>query len=127
MTTVPIFMVAGLRYLDLSGNAPGPTGLRAVARNPALRGLRTLRLCGNPHDRPGASPAHFHRFLSELDPPALRHLDLSDQPVGARAARLLAADRFRSLTRLGLKGCGLTAKTAAALRAALPDLVELKV
>jgi uncharacterized protein (TIGR02996 family) len=118
--------VSGLRYLDLSGNAVGPTGLRVVSRNPALRGLRTLRLRGGLVDPPAASPAHFHRFLAELDLPALRHLDLSNQRVGARAARLLTADRFRPLARLGLERCGLTDTTAAALRAALPDLVELK-
>jgi uncharacterized protein (TIGR02996 family) len=119
--------VAGLRHLDLSHNTLGPGGLKAVARNPALRALRTLILAGDPEFDQRLTAAHLHAFLSALDLPDLRHLVLNELPVGDRAARLLTADRFRSLTRLGLHECGVSDATAAALRDALPDLVEFVV
>ena len=40
--------------------------------------------------------------------PELRRLELTRRPVGARAARVLKHDKFRSLTRLGLDQCRLT-------------------
>jgi uncharacterized protein (TIGR02996 family) len=116
-----------LKYLSLSNNKPGPLGLRAVAGNPALRGLTTLLLnSGSERDR-SLTPSHFQDFLAKLDMPKLRHLSLSRQPVGSRAARLLADEKFRSLTRLELAGCKLTDAVVAALVAApaLQNLIEL--
>jgi uncharacterized protein (TIGR02996 family) len=119
--------LGGLEHLDLSNNQLGPLGLRAVAGSPALRGLKALLLrAGSERDR-SLSPAHFQDFLARLDVPGLRHLSLKSQRIGGRAARLLAGDKFRSLTRLDLDGCGLTDRAAAALLAspALQNLVEL--
>ena len=116
-----------LRHLDLADNGLGPTGLAALATNPALRGLRMLRLDGRPGESRGLGPAHFDRFLAKLDAPDLRHLDLSGRPVGPKAARRLTDPKFASLTRLGLRGCKLTDPAVAALVAApaLRNLIEL--
>jgi uncharacterized protein (TIGR02996 family) len=97
-----------LRRLDLANTQIGPTGLSALAANPALRGLRTLNLAGGYYDSPNLKPGHFDRFLSKLDMPDLRHLDLSGRPVGPKAARRLTDPKFASLTRLNLKGCKIT-------------------
>jgi uncharacterized protein (TIGR02996 family) len=117
-----------LRHLDLSYNALGPTGLVALRKNPALRELRALNLAGRPVDNHNLAPAHFERFLSNLDMPDLRHLDLSGRPVGPRAARKLTDPKFASLTRLGLNTCRLTDAAVAALvtAPALRNLISLE-
>jgi uncharacterized protein (TIGR02996 family) len=116
-----------LRHLDLSCNALGPTGLAALATNPALRGLRALNLAGRSGDSPGLAPTHFDRFLTKLDAPDLRHLDLSGRPVGPKAARKLTDLKFAALARLGLRGCRLTDPAVTALLGApaLRNLVQL--
>jgi len=116
-----------LKYLDLSHNTPGAAGLRAVAGNPVLRGLATLNLRTN-YDQPGGfTPAHVHEFLTKLDLPRLRHLDLWNCRIGPKAARLLAGEKFAPLTRLNLGFCNLTDAAVSALVAApaLQNLVEL--
>ncbi len=118
---------ARLKSLDLSDNALGAEGLRSLARNPALRGLTSLTL-DNPGRRSGQfSPKHFHDFLTRLDMPGLRHLSLRDCPVGPKAARLLTSEKFGSLTRLDLSGCGLTDAATRALLTSptLQNLIEL--
>ncbi|QJW96875.1 TIGR02996 domain-containing protein [Frigoriglobus tundricola] len=117
-----------LRHLSLADNALGPTGLTALVGNPALRKLRALDIGGAPHDNRGLSPAHFERFLTRLDMPDLRHLDLSGRPVGSKAARRLTDPRFGSLTRLCLKGCRLTDAAVSALvtAPALANLIQLE-
>lgn len=119
--------LTALKHLDLSYNTLGVSGLRAIAGNPALRGLTTLLLQGAEEHNRGLVPAHFHEFLSKLDMPRLRRLDLAIRPVGHRAARLLIGEKFGSLTRLDLTNCKLTAAAAKALLAAptLQNLVEL--
>jgi hypothetical protein len=118
---------AALRHLDLSYNALGPTGLAALSANPALHGLRALNLAGRASDSHGLTSAHFDRFLAKLSAADLRHLDLSGRPVGPKAARHLTEPKFAGLARLGLRGCKLTAPTAAALIAApsLRNLIQL--
>ncbi|MBP3958959.1 TIGR02996 domain-containing protein [Gemmata sp. G18] len=113
-----------LQHLDLSGNALGPTCLSALASNPALHGLRSLRLDGRPFDNRGLAPTHFNRFLTKLNMPDLRHLDLSGRPVGATAAKKLADPKFSGLRRLALKGCKLS-DTAVAKLVAAPALCNL--
>ena len=60
--------------------------------------------------------------------PQLRRLSLCGRRLGAKTARSLTADKFRSLTRLDLGDCGLTDASAAALLAApaLQNLIELR-
>ncbi len=118
-----------LKYLDLKHNAIGVRGLQTIAGNPALRGLTTLLLkCDSEreHHR-GLTEAHFHKFLTKLDMPELRHLSLSGRPLGGKTVRLLASDKFRSLTRLDLSNCKLTDAAVAALATApaLKNLIEL--
>lgn len=119
--------LTGLQHLDLSHNSQlGPAALAALAANPALSGLRTLRLTG--YGAPSAlAPAHFDRFLARLSLPELRHLDLSGQPVGPTAARRLAGPQFAPLRRLGLRACRLTDAAVAKLLTApaLQNLIEL--
>ena len=119
--------LAGLKSLDLSYNTPGPRGVRALAGNPALRGLVGLLLKGDTLHSRGLTPADIHEFLTRLNLTHLRHLDLSGRPVGGRAARLLAAEKFGSLTRLVLSECKLTDAAVAELvtAPALQNLVEL--
>jgi uncharacterized protein (TIGR02996 family) len=116
-----------LKYLDLSYSSPGARGLRSLAANPALRGLTTLLLNGTFEDSRGLTPAHFHRFFTDLDMPALRRLELTRRPIGARAAKRLTLEKFSSLTRLGLDQCKLTdtAMNALVNAPALQNLIEL--
>jgi uncharacterized protein (TIGR02996 family) len=118
-----------LKHLDLGYNALGARALQALATNPALRGLTALWLCRHAGVSRGLTPAHFEHFLRNLDMPGLRQLDLSGHPVGPKAARLLAAEKFHSLTRLVLSGCKLTGAAVATLVAApaLQNLIELDV
>ncbi len=134
LPTADVRAVAGcprfgeLRRLNLADNVIGPTGLSALAANPALRGLRMLNLAGRPAYNRGLTPTNFDRFLSKLDLPDLRHLDLSGRPVGPRAARRLTDPKFGSLTRLGLGDCRLTdpAVTALLRAPALANLIQLE-
>jgi hypothetical protein len=117
-----------LRRLNLEDNTIGPTGLSALAANPALRGLRVLNVAGGHVYNRGLTPTQFDRFLTRLDMPELRHLDLSGRPVGAKAARKLADPKFGSLTRLGLAACRLTdpAFTALVQSPALANLIQFE-
>jgi uncharacterized protein (TIGR02996 family) len=121
--------LTGLEYLDLAYDSPGARGLKALAGNPALHGLKALILAGDDYSARGLTPSHVRDFLTRLDMPRLRHLDLSRRPLGGRAARVLAGDKFAALTRLGLLDCGLTDAAVAELVAApaLQNLVELNV
>jgi uncharacterized protein (TIGR02996 family) len=120
--------LANLKHLDLSFNNIGAAGLRAIAKNPALRGLLSLNVSGQPASRGHLTPEYFHEFLSTLDMPQLRYLSLRGRPVGPKAIRLLADQKFASLRRLDLGNCGLTdAAVKALLEApALQNLVELR-
>ncbi|MDY3562478.1 TIGR02996 domain-containing protein [Gemmata sp. JC673] len=119
--------LTALQQLDLSHNSLfGPAALAGLAANPALAGLRALRLAG--YRGPGTLTAgHFDRFLAKLNLPDLRHLDLSGQPVGPTAARRLTGPKFAPLRRLGLRECRLTDAAVARLLAApaLQNLIEL--
>jgi len=119
--------LTSLKYLDLSYNTPGVRGLRALAANPALRGLTALRLNGSVDRVRGLAPAHFQDFLTRLDMPELRWLDLSNRPIGSRAAKVLAQEKFQNLRRLHLSHCRLTdtAMTALVDAPALQNLIEL--
>lgn len=121
--------LANLRFLNIAGNGIGRIGLRAIATNPALRGVTTLLLRHNAymefdHD---LTASDYARFLAKLDMPNLRHLDLSGRSLGPQAARLLAHEKFHSLTRLNLSECKLTDPAASELLAAhaLQNLVQL--
>jgi uncharacterized protein (TIGR02996 family) len=116
-----------LRHLNLTNMRLSPAALSALAANPALRGLRTLNLTGGIGDSIPLKPGHFDRFLSKLDMPDLRHLDLSERPVGPKAARRLADPKFASLTRLILRGCKLSSTVVKYLTASptLRDLIQL--
>jgi hypothetical protein len=118
--------LAGAKYLNLSYNTPWPRGLKALGANPSLRGLTTLLLKGWKDHNRGLTPKNLHHFLTTLDMPNLRHLNLSGRPLGPRAARLLMRGRFASLTRLGLDQCGLSDAATAALVSApsLQGLIE---
>ncbi len=120
--------LTALKYLDLSHNAPGVAGLRALAGNPALRKLTALLLRLSSDDARGWGPGPAREFLSKLDMPYLRNLDLRNCRIGSKAARLLTGEPFASLTRLDLGFCKLTDAAASALFAApaLQNLIELK-
>jgi uncharacterized protein (TIGR02996 family) len=114
-----------LRHLNLADGALGPTGLAALAANPAMSGLRALNLAATGGgQKPGAG--HIDRFLARLDMPDLRHLDLSGRPLGPKARRL-ADPKFASLTRLALRACRLTGPAVKALlrSPALGNLIQL--
>jgi uncharacterized protein (TIGR02996 family) len=117
-----------LRHLDLSHNTLSPTALSALAGNASLRGLRSLKLAGWPQHNHRLTPAHFDRFLAQLDLPELRHLDLSGRQIGPKAARRLADAKFASLTRLGLRSCKLTDAALWALLESpvLANLIQLE-
>jgi uncharacterized protein (TIGR02996 family) len=119
--------LTGLRHLDLAYNVIGAAGLRAIARNPALRGLVNLDLGSRPAENAFLREEHFRECLARLDMPRLRYLSLRGRTVSGRAARLLADERFGSLTRLILSGCGITDAAASVLLSspALQNLTEL--
>ncbi len=107
---------AGLLHLDLSDNPIGPGGLLALARSPHLRGLRKLSLHGCNSTKAPIDSAALLNFLTALEMPELRHLSLTDLPVGVRGAKAIAAGgTFANLTRLDLANCGLREKGARAI------------
>jgi len=118
-----------LKHLDLGYNAIGASTLQAIAANPALRNLTALELYCHFGESRGLEPDHFREFFDKLNMPYLRHLNLSGRPVGARAARLLANEKFHLLRRLDLSGCGLNDAAVSRLLAApsLKNLIELEV
>jgi hypothetical protein len=120
--------LSNLKHLDLSGNSIAGTGLKALAGSAHLRNLSTL-LLGRPPERmrpPSASSCY--EFLAKLDLPKLRQLDLSGLPIDARSMRLLAGEKFRTLTRLNLAYCHLddVALPELLTAPALQGLIELK-
>jgi uncharacterized protein (TIGR02996 family) len=120
--------LTALRHLDLSHNTIGATGLRAIARNPALRGLIGLLLGGYVYHRGQLYPEHFQEFLMNLNLPKLRHLALDGRGIGPKAARAFSQAKFASLTRLDLTDCDLTDAAVAALlsASAMQNLIELR-
>ncbi len=108
--------LAGLKRLDLSANPIGPGGLAALARSRPLGGLRGLNLSDCNGTKAPLDAAALLHFLTALECPELRHLELDRMPVGVRGARALAAGApFTNLTRLGLAECGLRENGARAL------------
>jgi hypothetical protein len=61
--------------------------------------------------------------------PELRWLDLSNRPIGSRAAQVLVHEKFQNLTRLHLNHCKLTdtAMNALVTAPALQNLIEFDV
>jgi uncharacterized protein (TIGR02996 family) len=142
-----------LRVLSLNSNEIGDKGVAAVADSPCAGGLRILRLGDNKFGKRGlaaladgesfpslttldlgsdetrkASAEEMTEFLTALDLPRLRHLDLHGWPVDDRGAKALAANpAFANLTCLNLGSCRIGAKGAAALFASphLRRLVKL--
>ena len=86
--------LAGLTYLDVSGDDVGNTGAVALAASPYLADLTTLLLRYNGIGAEGelalAASPHLER---------LRLLDLSDEPLGA-AAQAALHGRFGSRVKL---------------------------
>jgi hypothetical protein len=123
--------LVNLRHLDLRDNGIGGMGLQAIAANPALGGLTSLLLGCSNHEFAGRQPTtiDFSAFLSKLDMPELRHLDLAGRQIGQKAAQLLTRETFRNLTRLDLSECKLTDAAVSSLLSAptLQNLIELHV
>ena len=119
--------LAELQSLSLNGNPIDVSDLKAIAGSQFFHNLRVLWL-GNCAEPTKTQPSHYYEFLKELDLPHLRHLDLSDMPIGAKAARLLAGEKFHTLTRLGLANCKLTDAAIADLinSPSLQNLIELR-
>jgi hypothetical protein len=145
---------AGLRSLDLHGNAVGDRGVAAVVAHPVAGSLRVLRVGENASGklaltalaRPGAFPhlmvldlrayrkraateTHLLAFATNLAVPTLRHLDLQGWPLGDAGAVALAANpSLAGLTMLNLDGCGIGDRGAKAVVASphLQNLVYLR-
>src|SRR5439155_24119323 len=108
--------LANLRALNLTGNAVGIGGLKAVAGSPHLRGLVTLDLDYRPDSTPSVvTVEHGRSFLAALNMPDLRPLRLAKLPLGPQGGAILAHPRFAHLTRLKLTYCALGDAGAAAL------------
>jgi uncharacterized protein (TIGR02996 family) len=142
-----------LRVLELPGSGIGDRGVKALVEHPVAKELRKLRLGNNPfgatglaalaapgalpvlstldlhsHGKRKVAPADLAAFLSKLQLPTLRHLDLSGWPLGTAGAKALAENpTLAGLTRLGLDACGIGDPGARALFASphLRNLVEL--
>jgi uncharacterized protein (TIGR02996 family) len=146
--------LARLRVLNLQQNGIGDKGVAALAAHPVAKSLRVLRLGDNSFGKtglmaiakPGAfpklttldlksylkrkgTPAELTAFVSALQLPRLRHLDLMGWPLGDAGAKALAASpAFAGLTRLDLSDCKIGDAGAKALLASphLQNLVELQ-
>ena len=117
----------GLRVLKLGDNAFGKGALAALARPSAFSALTTLDLYS--YRKRKATPADLATFLSALQIPTLRHLNLGGWPLGDEGAQALAANpTLTNLTRLTVHGCGIGDPGARALFASphLQNLVELQ-
>jgi Ran GTPase-activating protein (RanGAP) involved in mRNA processing and transport len=115
-----------LRVLKFGDNPFGPGGLKAIGKPGAFPALTTLNLHSY-HKRKG-KPADLAAFLSQLQMPNLRHLDLMGWPLGNEGAQALAANpSLGNLTRLNLESCEIGDPGAKALFASphLQKLVEL--
>jgi uncharacterized protein (TIGR02996 family) len=145
---------AQLRVLNLTENRIGDRGVMSLVNHPVAKGLRILRFGDNAFGKsglaalakPGAFPelttldlhsclkrkavaADTVAFLSALQLPRLRHLDLRGWPLGDAGAKMLAeSPAFAGLTRLNLSRCGIGDAGAKALFASrhLQQLVELR-
>jgi uncharacterized protein (TIGR02996 family) len=143
-----------LRVLDLSDNAVGDKGVKALGAHPVAGTLRVLRMGDNSFGKGGLSAltapdafpalttldlgsvqvqkvarADIAAFLSALRLPRLRHLNLNGWPLGNDGAEALAKNpAFANLTRLSLDGCEIGQPGAKALFASphLQNLVELR-
>jgi uncharacterized protein (TIGR02996 family) len=115
-----------LRILRLGDNLFGRSGLAALSGAGAFPALTTLDI-GSAHTRKGTS-ADLAAFLSAIQNPNLRHLNLDGWPLGNAGAKALADNpTLAGLTRLSLDGCQIGDPGAAALFASphLRNLVEL--
>jgi Ran GTPase-activating protein (RanGAP) involved in mRNA processing and transport len=121
----------GLRVLEFGDNAFGKNGLAALAKPDAFPELTTLDLQSSLKQKPVAADlvvADLVAFLSALQMPRLRHLDLSGWPLGNTGAKVIAGSpAFAGLTRLKLSRCRIGDGGAKALFASrhLQQLVEL--
>jgi uncharacterized protein (TIGR02996 family) len=121
-----------LRVLKLGGNRFSKSGLTALAKRGALPPLTTL-VIGSSTDtfaRRNSRATDLAKFLSTLQIPHLRHLDLSGWPLGNAGAKALAANpAFAQLTRLSVQACFIGDPGAKALFASphLRNLVELDI
>jgi uncharacterized protein (TIGR02996 family) len=92
-----------LRVLRLGINLFGKTGLGALARPGALAELTTLDLHSWGEEK--ATADDVTRFLTRLELPRLRHLDLGGWPVDDAGVKALARNpTFANLTYLNLQG-----------------------
>jgi uncharacterized protein (TIGR02996 family) len=125
--------VAGsLRSLHLEGNRFGKGGLMALARRGAFPALTTLVLgsCTDTFNRRNNTSADLAAFLSKVQLPNLRRLDLAGWPLGNAGAKALAENpTLAGLTRLDLESCLIGDPGARALFDSphLQNLVELRV
>jgi len=121
--------LSGLKHLDLKANPIGIGGLAAIARSESLRGLRSLSLVHGNDVKALIDSTAMLNFLTALDLPDLRHLELDRMPVGVRGARAIATgSSFANLTRLSLNECGLRENGARAIVESrmLPYLTSLE-
>jgi uncharacterized protein (TIGR02996 family) len=93
----------GLRVLRLGNNLFGKSGLSVLARPGALAELTALDLHSWLEQK--ATADDVTRFLTRLELPRLRHLDLGGWPVDDKGVKALAGNpTFANLTYLGLQG-----------------------
>jgi hypothetical protein len=121
--------LAGLKHLHLGDNPIGAGGLAALAGAVRLRGLRSLALDRCDQFTRKLNAEILRKFISALDMPELRHLNLDRLPVHVRGARAIVTNTsFRNLTRLGLIECpmGERGKRVIVESGAFPNLTVLK-